>query len=54
MKVQTGDRVEILAGDERGGWGVVSVIRGGNYHVRPYGGTDERIYERSEIRKKRS
>lgn len=49
-KVDVGDRVIIRAGDERGGWGVVAVISGAQYHVKVYGG-EARVYLRSEIRK---
>lgn len=53
MKVYEGDRVTILAGDEKGSWGVVKLIVHGIYHVGVANGPDWRIFERSEIRKSR-
>jgi hypothetical protein len=54
-KIVGGDRVDILAGDERGAWGIVSRVTGGHYHVRLYASeSDVRVYTRSELRKPRS
>ncbi len=54
-KVVGGDRVEITAGDEIGGWGIVHQVVGDDYHVGMYGSHfDVRLFERSEIRKSRS
>ncbi len=54
MKINNGDRVYILAGDERGSWGIVKLISHGIYHVGIAGSdTDVRVYERNEIRKPR-
>lgn len=55
-RVLAGDRVEILVGDEKGGWGIIDLTpaRYGEYHVRMYGsGNDVRVFKRSEIRKPR-
>lgn len=53
MKIHVGDRVDIKVGDEQGSWGIVKLIDHDEYHVAIAGGTDERIYERSEISKPR-
>jgi hypothetical protein len=54
-KLVGGDRVDVLAGDERGGWGIVSHVAGSHFHVRLYGSeSDVRVYTRSELRKRRS
>ncbi len=54
VKVNVGDRVEILAGDERGSWGIVKMIIGDEYHVAHAGAeVAARVYTRSEIRKSR-
>lgn len=50
MILNTGQRVDILAGDEKGGWGTFIGLDGDAYHVAPYGGSDLRIYDVSEIR----
>jgi hypothetical protein len=51
-KLGIGDRVDIKAGDERGGWGSVERIDGRTIHVGLYGSrTDVREYDRSEVRK---
>jgi ribosomal protein L24 len=53
--VALGDRVDIKAGDERGGWGIVRYIDEDHFHVGLYGSTsDVRVYERSEITRPRS
>lgn len=54
VPVTGGDRVEIIAGDECGGWGIVRQVLGGDVHVALYGSaTDVRVYERREVRKPR-
>lgn len=53
MKVRPGDRVEILAGDEKGSWGIVQLIQGDEYHVALYASDDIRVYKRRELRKNR-
>lgn len=46
-----GDRVTLLAGDERGGWGVVKLITSPEeIHVSVYGG-ESRAFERRELRR---
>jgi hypothetical protein len=53
-RVGGGDRVDITAGDECGGWGTVRQVVGEDYHVALYGSDhDIRVYTRSEIRKPR-
>lgn len=53
-RVVRGDRVDIVAGEENGGWGIVRQVIGDQYHVGMYGSTiDVRLFERSEIRKPR-
>lgn len=57
-KLVRGDRVWILAGDERGSYGVVVLAREGWYHVGlhtldPDARSDIRIYARNELRKPR-
>ncbi len=48
--LQPGERVSILAGDERGGWGIVDrVVSREEIHVKVYGG-EARVYTRSELR----
>jgi hypothetical protein len=45
------ERVEIAAGDERGGWGIVrKVVSSEEIHVAVYGG-ETRVYERRELRR---
>ena len=58
--VQIGDRVNITAGDERGGWGIVHNIRDASstlpteYHVQMFADPrDVRVFERHEISKPR-
>jgi hypothetical protein len=47
-----GDRVRLLAGDERGGWGIVQrVVAPAEILVAPYGGSDVRVFERRELRR---
>lgn len=54
VPVTGGDRVEIIAGDECGGWGTVVQVLGDEIHVGMYGSTtDVRVYSRDEIRKPR-
>lgn len=54
-QLSKGERVQILAGDERGGWGtVVSYLGENSYEIAVYGSTtDVRLFERSELRKPR-
>lgn len=54
MAINVGDRIEIKVGDEKGSWGIVDLISYEEFHVSIAGGSDSRIYERSEIRKSRT
>jgi hypothetical protein len=54
VRVDVNDRVEIKAGDERGGWGIVKLVRGDEYHIALYNGSDVRLYSRDEITKPRA
>lgn len=52
--IAIGDRVEIRAGDERGGWGIVRDVPAtapdGRYHVGLYDSrSDVRVYDRNEL-----
>lgn len=52
MSIKKDDRVQILVGDEAGGWGIVRLVRNGEYHVGLYGAASaDRVYDESEIRK---
>jgi ribosomal protein L24 len=51
--IAIGDRVTIKAGDEKGQWGIVRMVLADEYHVAIAGGSDVRVYERSEISKPR-
>lgn len=47
--LEPGERVSILAGDERDGWGVVAlVVSREEIHVKVYGG-EARVYARREL-----
>ncbi|MEW9530669.1 KOW motif-containing protein [Microbispora sp. NPDC049125] len=53
-KINVGDEVYILAGDEKGSWGIVEMIdEDGCYHVQHAGGGAALIFDRNEIRKPR-
>lgn len=52
--LEPGERVTILAGDERGGWGIVALFASSEeVHVKVYGG-EARMYERRELRRERT
>lgn len=50
MLLNKGQRVTLLTGDEKGGWGTLQLIKDDEYHVALYGGSDVRLYDASEIR----
>lgn len=54
-RIEVDDRVEIEAGDEKGGWGIVRLIDRDHYHVGMYGdnSSDIRVFQRNELRKPR-
>lgn len=54
VHIRVGDRVDIKAGDEAGGWGIVKLILDRDpkpeYHVGLYASeTDYRVYHRDEL-----
>lgn len=59
-KLKYGDQVRILAGDERGSYGVVVVVQDDEYHVALHTvdptlrTSDVRVFDRDELRKPRS